>query len=102
MHDLPPLLGQHNRPQPRGGGLFCAASHFIMKVVRVDMRKILVATIVVIALGDAAYVIRVARAYPPAQSAPKGNDKSPFIRFVKNPEMAPPLQDRDISGAVVS
>ena len=73
-----------------------------MKVVRVDMRKILVATIVAIALGAAAYVIRGARASSPAQSAPQGDDKTPVIRFVKNPEMAPPLPDRDISGAVVS
>ncbi len=68
-----------------------------MKLVRVDMRKILVATIVAIALGGAAYVIRGARASSPAQSAPQGDDKTPVIRFVKNPEMAPPLPDRDIS-----
>src|SRR5713226_3709455 len=66
------------------------------------MRKILVATIVAIALGAAAYVIRGARASSPAQSAPQSDDKTPVIRFVKNPEMAPPLPDRDISGAVVS
>jgi thiol-disulfide isomerase/thioredoxin len=46
--------------------------------------------------------MRGARAPSTAQSAPQGDDKTPIIRFVKNPEMAPPLPDHDISGAVVS
>jgi len=46
--------------------------------------------------------MRGARASSSAQSGPPGDDKTPVIRFVKNPEPAPPLPDRDISGAVVS
>jgi thiol-disulfide isomerase/thioredoxin len=44
--------------------------------------------------------LRGAPARALAQSAP-GNDNFPVIRFVKNPEMAPALPDRDISGAVL-
>jgi thiol-disulfide isomerase/thioredoxin len=34
--------------------------------------------------------------------APRGDSNSPVIRFVKNPEMAPPLQAHDILGKPVS
>ena len=42
-----------------------------------------------------------AESVPESRPSP-GDDKTPVIRFVKNPEMAPPLPERDISGAPLS
>ena len=78
------------------------------------MRRIELAIVAVLVLVSAAYAMRrktpaIRGATAPSMeqsAAPSGNDKTPdktpVIRFVKNPEMAPPLPDRDISGAVVS
>src|SRR6202048_3728241 len=74
------------------------------------MRRIELAIVAVLVLVSAAYAMRrktpaICGATTPSMeqsAAPSGDDKTPVIRFVKNPEMAPPLPDRDISGAVVS
>ncbi len=44
----------------------------------------------------------VSASVPPVAAAPSGDSNSPVIRFVKNPEMAPPLQARDILGKPIS
>jgi thiol-disulfide isomerase/thioredoxin len=75
-----------------------------------NMRRIGLAIAVALALVAAAYAVRRERPVmrgAPASAAvqpatPSGDNNSPVIRFVKNPEMAPPLQARDLSGMVVS
>ena len=66
------------------------------------MRRVLLAITLAVAFLAVAYTMTGALARSTAQSAPPTGDSSPVIRFVKDPEMAPPLPDRDISGAVVS
>jgi len=66
------------------------------------MRRLLLAITLAVAFLAAAYTMTGAPARSTGQSAPPAGDSSPVIRFVKDPEMAPPLPDRDISGAVVS
>jgi thiol-disulfide isomerase/thioredoxin len=74
------------------------------------MRRIGSAMAVALALVAVGYgmrrersVIRSAPAVAVEQRAAGSGDNSlPVIRFVKNPEMAPPLQARDLSGTVVS
>ena len=65
------------------------------------MRRILLAISVTLVLVAATYAMRSAPARFRAQPA-AGDDNAPVIRFVKNPEMAPPLPDHDISGAAIS
>jgi len=65
------------------------------------MRRLLLGTILAVAFLAAAYTMTSAPARSRGQSAPPAGDNTPVIRFVKDPEMAPPLPDRDISGAVV-
>jgi hypothetical protein len=69
-------------------------------ILKVDMRRYLLPIVGTLALVAAAYAIRVAAARSTGQSAPPGGDNSPVIRFVKDPEMAPPVPDHDISGAI--
>ena len=66
------------------------------------MRRIILPIVGALALVATAYAIRVATAHSAQQSAPPGGDNSPIIRFVKDPEMAPPVPDHDISGAAMS
>src|SRR6266550_1843019 len=66
------------------------------------MRRLLLAITLAVAFLAAAYTMTGALARSTGQSAPPAGDSSPVIRFVKDPQMAPPLPDRDISGAVVS
>jgi thiol-disulfide isomerase/thioredoxin len=66
------------------------------------MRRLLLTTILAVAFLAVAYTMTGALARSARQSAPPAGDTSPVIRFVKDPEMAPPLPDRDISGATVS
>jgi len=83
------------------------------------MRKILLAILASVVAVAAGYgmrstLARLARAHSPlaafrvnAGPAPDprptpGDDKGAVIRFVKDPEMAPPLPERDISGAPLS
>src|SRR5712664_4297579 len=66
------------------------------------MRKLLWTTILAVAFLAVAYTMTGALARSTGQSAPPAGDSSSVIRFVKDPQMAPPLPDRDISGAVVS
>ena len=47
-------------------------------------------------------IVYVFLAVPHALCGAPADDNTPVIRFVKNPEMAPALPDRDISGAPVS
>src|ERR1700682_872013 len=65
------------------------------------MQKIILAFVVSLGVVAAAYAMRGAAARPRGIPAP-GDDNTPVIRFVKNPEMAPPLPEHDISGATVS
>src|SRR5712664_4707826 len=66
------------------------------------MRRLLLTTILTVAFLAVAYTMTGALARSTGQSAPPAGDSSSVIRFVKDPQMAPPLPDRDISGAVVS
>jgi thiol-disulfide isomerase/thioredoxin len=66
------------------------------------MRRIVLPIVAALILVAAAYAMTGAPARSRGQSAPPAGDSSPVIRFVKDPQMAPPLPDRDISGAVVS
>jgi thiol-disulfide isomerase/thioredoxin len=66
------------------------------------MRRLLLGTILAVAFLAAAYTMIGAPARSRGQSAPPAGDSTPVIRFVKDPEIAPPLPDRDISGALVS
>src|SRR5207302_496306 len=68
----------------------------------VDMRRIVLPMIGALAVVTAGYAIRVAAARSTGQSAPPGGDNSQVIRFVKDPQLAPPVPDRDVSGATVS
>jgi thiol-disulfide isomerase/thioredoxin len=65
------------------------------------MRKITVGILVALVIVAAAYAMRRTPARSLRQPAP-ANDNTPVIRFVKNPEMAPPLPEHDISGAPLS
>ena len=77
---------------------------------KMKMRRIVLLLAAAFALTAGAYAMR--REKPARRSAPlsvaeqpattPGGDSSPVIRFVKNPEAAPPLQGRDLSGAAVS
>src|SRR5882757_7543900 len=66
------------------------------------MRRLLLTTILTVAFLAVAYTMTGALARSTGQSTPPAGESSSVIRFVKDPEMAPPLPDRDISGAVVS
>ncbi len=70
------------------------------------MRKIVLAMVVALVLVIAAYAMRgkspAIRSVPAPSAAPSGNDNTPVVRFVKDPEVAPPLPDHDIFGAAVS
>src|SRR3979490_3130423 len=66
------------------------------------MRRLLLAITLAVAFLAVAYTMTGALARSSGQSAQPVGDSSPVIRFVKDPQMAPPLPDRDISGAVVS
>jgi len=66
------------------------------------MRRLLLTTILAVAFVAAAYTTTGAPPRSTEQSAPPAGESSPVIRFVKDPEMAPPLPDRDISGAAMS
>src|ERR1700676_4662939 len=83
------------------------------------MRKIILAILASVVAVAAVYgmrgaLARLARAHTPLEAfrvnagpAPDsrptpGDDKTAVIRFVKDPEMAPPLPERDISGATLS
>jgi thiol-disulfide isomerase/thioredoxin len=66
------------------------------------MRRLLLTIILAVAFVAAAYTTTGSPARSTGQSAPPAGDSSPVIRFVKDPEMAPPLPDRDISGAAIS
>jgi len=72
-----------------------------MAILKVHMRRIALPIIGVLALVAAAYEIRVAAASSMGQSAPQGGDNTTVIRFVKDPELAPPVPDHDISGAAM-
>src|ERR1700732_3007459 len=72
-----------------------------MAILKVDMRRMILPTIGVLALVAAAYAIRVASARSTQQSAPLGGDNSTVIVFVKDPDMAPAVPDHDISGAAM-
>src|ERR1700686_4604062 len=90
------------------GGLRCAVHRFIINVftmLKTNLRTIALLAALVLAL--AAIVINREKgarwAAPVSASARQaGNSSSPVIRFVKDPEMAPPLQVRDIQGEPVS
>jgi thiol-disulfide isomerase/thioredoxin len=66
------------------------------------MRRLLLTTILAVAFLAVAYTMSGALARSTGQSVPPAGDSLPVIRFLKDPEMAPPLPARDISGAVVS
>ncbi len=66
------------------------------------MRRLLLTTILTVAFLAVAYTMTGALARSTGQSTPPAGESSSVIRFVKDPQMAPPLPDRDISGAVVS
>src|SRR5579872_5196553 len=85
------------------------------------MRKVVLLILVALVVIAAGYTVRGAlghiasdgfqnslkKFHVKAEAAPEpprapGNDNAPVIRFVKNPEMAPPLPERDISGAPLS
>src|SRR6266436_6487871 len=66
------------------------------------MRRLLLAITLAVAFLALAYTMTGALARSTGQSTPPAGESSSVIRFVKDPEMAPPLPDRDISGAVVS
>jgi thiol-disulfide isomerase/thioredoxin len=70
-----------------------------MAILRMRLRRIVLPIIGALALVAAAYGMRVAVARSTGQSAPQGGDNLPVIRFVKDPEMAPPVPDHDISGS---
>src|SRR6266699_2170570 len=72
-----------------------------MAILKVYMRRTLLPIIGALALVTTAYAMRIAAARSKGQSAPPGGDNSPVIRFVKDPQMAPPVPDRDVSGAAV-
>src|SRR5882762_7712111 len=65
------------------------------------MRRYVLPIVGALALVAAAYAIRATAARSTGQSAPPGGDNSTVIRFVKDPEMAPPVPDHDISGATM-
>src|SRR6267142_1408964 len=66
------------------------------------MRRLLLTTILTVAFLAVAYTMTGALARSTGQTTPPAGESSSVIRFVKDPQMAPPLPDRDISGAVVS
>src|ERR1700676_379021 len=85
------------------------------------MRKVVLAMLVALVVVAAGYTVRVAVARiasgglapslgkfrgkaeaAPEPRRPPSDDSTPVIRFVKNPEMAPSLPERDISGAPLS
>jgi thiol-disulfide isomerase/thioredoxin len=78
------------------------------------MRKVGLLILVAFVLIGAGYTVRdglariaTGRLHVKAESAPEARPapadaNTPVIRFVKNPEMAPPLPERDISGAPLS
>jgi thiol-disulfide isomerase/thioredoxin len=79
-------------------------------MVRVNMRRIVLLMAMALALVAAAHAMRrerpalpvaLARATEQPAASPRA-DALPVIRFAKNPELAPPLQARDLSGAAVS
>jgi thiol-disulfide isomerase/thioredoxin len=70
-----------------------------------NTRRIVLAIVAALALVVTAYSMRGkmhAAQSAPASAAPSRDANSSVIRFVKNPEMAPPLQARDLSGTVMS
>jgi thiol-disulfide isomerase/thioredoxin len=77
---------------------------------KVNMRRIVLPVAAALALAAGAYAVRremPARRGTPASvaersSAPSADNALPVIRFVKNPEAAPPLHASDLSGAAVS
>jgi thiol-disulfide isomerase/thioredoxin len=77
---------------------------------KVNMRRTVPLIAAAVALAASSYAMRhekpAMRGAPPSVAqiaAPTtGGDNTPVIRFVKNPEAAPPLQARDLSGAAVS
>ncbi len=77
---------------------------------KVNMRRIPLLITAAVALVAVAYAMHRERpAIPETLSsvagqvaASPGGDTLPVIRFVKNPEAAPPLRARDLSGAAVS
>jgi thiol-disulfide isomerase/thioredoxin len=79
-------------------------------MTKVNMRRIVLPVAVAFTLAAGAYAVRremPARRGTPASvaeqsAATSGSAASPVIRFVKNPEAAPPLQGRDLSGVAVS
>jgi thiol-disulfide isomerase/thioredoxin len=66
------------------------------------MRRMVLAIILPIGFVGAAFALRGATTRSASQSGAPGVDNTPVIRFVKEPEMAPPVPDHDISGATVS
>jgi thiol-disulfide isomerase/thioredoxin len=77
---------------------------------KVNMQRIPLLIAAAVALVAVAYAMRPERPAPPRTPVSvaerpvptPGGDALPVIRFVKNPEMAPPLHARDLSGAAVS
>jgi thiol-disulfide isomerase/thioredoxin len=75
-----------------------------------NMRKIPLLIVAAFVLVAVTYAMRRERPVPPRTPVSvaerpvptPGGDALPVIRFVKNPEAAPPLQGRDLSGAAVS
>jgi thiol-disulfide isomerase/thioredoxin len=87
-----------------GHGLFCARRDFIMgwaAMFRNSAQRLLWVAIAGIGLlvSTRAFVPRISAAVP--ATGPEGSNQ-PVIRFVKNPELAPPLQTKDIYGKPVN
>jgi len=84
-------------------GLFCASRNPIMKNVamfRMNSRRLLLLAGVGLALVGATYtLLPLSSAVASAVDVRDGN--APVIRFVRNPETAPPLDARDLLGKPV-
>ena len=88
----------------RGRDLFCARSDIIMERVamfRMNARRLVLLALAGIGLLGAtrAFLPRASAAAPAARAE---DANPPVIRFVKNPEMAPPLQAQDLLGKPVN
>jgi thiol-disulfide isomerase/thioredoxin len=100
-HPWSPVAQVDSRGSVRGRGLFCLRLDFIIGLVamlRINVRKLVLLAAASIGLLGATYAIspRIFAAVPAGDANP------PVIRFVKNPEMAPPMQVQDLLGKPVN
>jgi thiol-disulfide isomerase/thioredoxin len=85
-------------------GLFCASRNFIMG--RADMSRRSVSILALFAVAGLALLWAARLAVPQvsaaAPAAGAGDANQPVIHFVKNPEVAPPIQAMDLLGKPVN